>query len=104
MYKRRVLESPIERGITEEYPYKFTLTDKVPTGTYANAFNIIYNHLGVDVTSTVMTGSPSVSSTLFTTASFVASTMTAGKRYRLFFGFDIDGKQWDWNLYIDAKI
>ena len=108
MGKREVKESPVERGVTEEYGYSFTLTNMVPSGTYTNAFNNLYSQAANGDYDTAVTGwdsgSPSVSSTTFTTSAFVANELTPGSRYRLHWGFDIDGKQWDWNLYIDVKL
>lgn len=105
---REVKGSPVDRGIGEEYPYQFTLTDRIPSGTNANASETLYeinpdNDVETDVTATAMTGSPSVSSSAYTTADFVAAQLQDGYRYRLNWGFDIDGDRWDWNLYINAS-
>ncbi len=101
-------ESPVERSLSEEYAYQFTLTGKVPTGTYATAFNNLYEKDSDGAYLTAVSGwndgSPSVNGTTFTTSAFVANQLTAGKRYRLHWGFDIDSKQWDWNLFIDVRI
>lgn len=107
MGKREVKESPIERGIDETFPYSFTLTNKVPSGTNASPTEILYKQLTddseEDVTAAAMTGSPSVSSTTYTTADFVAAQLENDQRYRLNWGFTIDGKRWSWNLFINAN-
>lgn len=108
MNRRRVKESPIERGASEEYAYQFALTDKVPPGTYANAFNALYEKDASGDYVIIVSGwggaSPTVTSDIFTTGLFVADVLVPEKRYRLHWGFDIDGSQWDWNLYIDVRI
>ena len=104
MGKREVKESPIERGVDETFAYSFTLTGKVPSGTNASASETLYDMTDdSDVTADAMTGSPSVDATTYTTADFVASQLVDGRRYRLNWGFTIDGKRWSWNLYIDAS-
>lgn len=107
MGKREVKESPIQRGIDEEYAYEFDLTDKVPSGSQSNPVNAIYlqnsdNTFGNDLASTLLTGSATISANIFTTQTFVANQMTAGKRYKLEFGIDIDGSAWSWFMFIDA--
>ena len=102
MGKRTVKESPVERGVKETYPHSFTLTGVLPSGTYANATNALYDADGAAVSSW-NSGSPSVNSTTFTTSAFVADAMTAGNRYRLYMSMTIDGSVYDWNLWIDAR-
>ncbi len=113
MGKREVKESPVERGVKEEYSYSFPgenldLSDVFPSGTYAGAANELYEK---DVNGAYLTavsgwnsGSPSVSPTTFTTSEFNADVLEAGKRYRLECVMTIDGARWDWELYIDARI
>jgi len=108
MGKREVKQSPDTRGIDEEYAYKFDLTgNKVPSGTQANAVNAIYlqaddGSFGSDLSSTLLTGTATISSSIFTTQTFVANAMTAKSRYKLEFGIDIDGFAWSWFMFINA--
>ncbi len=106
MGKREVKQSPVKRGIDEEYAYKFDLTDKVPSGTQATPVNALYS-IGsdgtlTDITSTAMTGTATISSSIFTTQTFVADELADQARYKLEFGIDIDGAAWSWFMYIDA--
>lgn len=107
MGKRDVKESPIERGVDETFPYSFPLTGKVPSGINAGASETLYKQLDNDaeenVTATAMAGTPTVSSTTYTTADFVAAKLENDQRYRLNWGFTIDGKRWSWNLFINAN-
>jgi hypothetical protein len=108
MGNRQVLESPVERGVSEEYPYSFLLTGKFPSGTYDNPQNLLFERDvdGRDFTTAVagvLDGSPEIADGIFTTSNFIADELTPGKRYRLQCIMDLDGKQWDWELYIDAR-
>ncbi len=105
--KRQVKESPVERGIDEEYAYTFDLTDKVPSGTQATPINAIYlqgsdGTYGSNLAGSLLTGTATISSNVFTTQTFVADAMTADKRYKLEFGIDIDSSAWSWYLIIDT--
>ena len=105
MGKREVKQSPVTRGIDEEYPYSFDLTGKVPSGTQATPVNAIYlqasdGTYGSDLAGTLLTGTATISSSIFTTQTFVANAMTAGATYKLEFGIDIDGSAWSWFLII----
>lgn len=107
MSKREVKQSPVIRGIDEEYAYQFDLTGKVPSGTQSNAANAIYlqgsdGTYGSDLSGTLLAGTATISANVFTTQTFVANAMTAGKRYKLEFGIDIDGSAWSWYMFIDA--
>ena len=108
MRKREVKESPTERGVGETYPYKFTLTDRLPSGTYASPTNTLYERDTNGAFLTAVTGwdsgSPSIVSEIFTTASFVADQLTVGERYRLLCSCTVDGAVWSWNLYINVKL
>lgn len=105
---RTVAESPIERGINEEYAYNFTLTGRLPDGTYSNATNALYEKDGNGEFVTAVTGwnsgSPSVSTTTFTSSKFVAGVLAADTEYRLNCAIDIDGDAWDWNVMIWARL
>lgn len=104
MGKREVKESPIERGINETYPFKYPLTDKVPSGTYANPSTTLYDTTdNSDVTSSAMTGTDTIAAGVFTTKTFVADQLVAKRRYRLYHSFTIDGETWDFELFIDAR-
>lgn len=108
MGSREVKESPVTRGVAETYNYTFTLTNLVPSGTYANAANALYS---VDSNGRTYTtavagwegAGVTVSATTFTTSTFAADVLTHGNRYRLNCSMTIDGDTWDWNLYIDAR-
>jgi len=104
--KIELKESPVERHIGEGYSYEFTLTNNVPSGTYADEANTIHlrqsdGTFGSDLAGSLLTGSPSISSGVFTSSKFVASAATAGKRYKMVFSFTIDGDAWYAVLYID---
>lgn len=104
--KLYVKQSPISRHVSEEYPYKFTLTDMFPSGTYANPINTIQlensdGTFGSDLAGTLLDGSITISSGIFTSQSFVAGAATVGKRYKMTFSFDIDGKVWAFILFVD---
>ena len=107
MASRQVKQSPVTRGIDEEYGYKFDLTGKVPSGTQSNAVNAIYlqasdGSFGSDLAGSLLDGTAAISSSIFTTQTFVQNAMTKYKRYKLEFGIDIDGKAWSWFVYIDT--
>jgi hypothetical protein len=107
MGKREVKQSPVKRGIDEEYAYKFDLTGKVWSGTQDSPVNAIYlqnedGTFGSDLSATLLSGNPTIVDNVFTTSSFVANQMTAGKRYKLEFGIDIGGKAVSWYLFIDT--
>ena len=107
MGKREVKQSPVKRGIDEEYAYKFDLTGKVPSGTQSNAVNAIYlqnsdGTFGSDLSGSLLEGTATISSNIFTTQTFAKNQMTANKRYKLEFGIDIDGSAWSWFLFIDT--
>ena len=102
----QVKQSPVTRHVGEEYSYNFTLTDKVPSGTYANAVNTIHleqsnGTFGADLSGSLLSGSASISAGVFTSSKFVADAATAGKRYKMILSIDIDGDAWKWFLFID---
>lgn len=106
MASRQVKQSPVSRGIDEEYAYSFDLTGKVPAGTQSAPVNAIYlqasdGTYGSDLSGSLLTGTATISSSVFTTQTFVANQMTAGATYKLEFGIDIDGSAWSWFLFIN---
>lgn len=107
MGKRQVKESPVTRGVDEEFAYKFTLTDKFPSGTYSNPANVLYSRAAdgsfTTVEGGVLNGIADITTGVFTTSKFTANTLTANTRYRLHCSMDIDGDLWSWDLFIDAK-
>ena len=100
--QREIVESPLKRGVKEEYPYKFTLTGKVPSGTYSNAGAELYEDDKTTAVSDWSAGSASVSSTEYVTPDFVADVLEVGKQYHLSMWFDIDSDRWDW--YARVKV
>ncbi len=107
MGERELKQSPKTRGIDEEYAYKFDTTGKVPSGTQANPANTIFlqasdGTYGSDLAGTLLAGTATISSSIFTTQTFVANAMTANKRYKMEFTIDIDGDAWSWFMYIDT--
>lgn len=108
MGERIVIESPVRRGIDEEFAYQFTLTGKLPAGTYANAANALFSADSTGAFVTAVTGwnngSPSVTSTTFTTSKFTGGVLSAGTRYMLRCNVDVDGDQWSWILFIEAEL
>lgn len=100
---RRFVESPMHRGVGEEYPYSFDLS-KLPSGTYANAVCQVLTEDGSDVTTSVLSTSvASVASTTFTTPAFTAGGMTAGNKYKLIWKVDIDSREWNGYGWINAE-
>lgn len=104
--KLYVKQSPISRHVSEEYPYKFVLTNMFPSGTYANPTNIIQlensdGTFGSNLASTLLDGTATISSGILTSQSFVADVATAGKRYKMTFSFDVDSKAWVFILFVD---
>ena len=96
--KREIKESPVRRGVGEEFAYSFSLTPW-PTGSYTNpAVEIFLTDTGVptgtDLSGTLLTGAASVATSTFTTPKFVADAATVGELYRLFWTVDIDSDEW----------
>lgn len=105
---RTVAEGQQERGINEEYAYSFTLTDKLPAGTYSGAANALYekDENGDFLTAVAgwNNGDPSVSTTTFTTSKFNGGILENGQTYRLNCAVDVDGDLWDWNVFIIGRL
>lgn len=92
MSNERLLRgSPFPRGLTETKPYRVNVAEW-GAGTYSSPLVKIYDEAGEDVSSTVLTGSASFSSSYLTTPDFLASAMTAGKTYKLVVSWQLEGK------------
>jgi hypothetical protein len=75
---REVIESPLSQGQDEDVYYQFLWS---VIGTPSNPVVKIYNSSYVDVSSTNLSGSPSVNGT--TVLAPKVSSLVAGERYRL---------------------
>lgn len=77
---RRVKQSPMEQGSNESIVYEFDFTD-VASGTPSSPAVTLYDDFGNTITSTCVTGSPSVSGAIVSTG--VVASLKPDYRYWL---------------------
>jgi hypothetical protein len=100
---REVIESPLQQGADEEIAYQLTMTPwgSSPTNVSVKAYDIT-GGVYADVTSTVLTGNPTVSGDVITLP--VLASLTAGKRYRIEVKFDsADGHTLEAYAIVEAE-
>lgn len=88
---RKIVEAPLYQGEDEDIPYTLTTTPwgSSPTGVSV----VIKDNDGVDVSSTHLTGSPSVAGDVITLPN--VHSLTVGEEYRLEIAFTAGGIGWE---------
>ncbi len=97
---REIIESPLYQGEDESIAYSLTTTPwgSSPTSIVVTAFELD----GTDVSSTVLSGSASVTNDVITMPAIVS--LTDGKVYRIEVKFtDSDGNIWEPYFYVNGQ-
>lgn len=89
MSDREFIESPLERGKDETFPFRFSVA-AWPTGAYTNPTTRLVDEEGRTV-SGALTGNSAIDGAIFTTPKFVASALLPGRSYRIECQWQVDG-------------